>query len=373
MGLLKEVPPKKKSSRIQYDDYKERYYKEAYQNFVENEEYRTFCENPKIQEYARYKSKKTGEEESYYLFLQYLLDKQWNDLKAYANQNGIEIIGDLPIYPNFDSCEVANYPQYYQLEDGKMKYVSGASPDYFNAEGQKWGHPLYQFDEMKKDGYRYLLERYEEFLRRFDKIRIDHFRAFDTYYKIPIDKSAKDGFYVEGPGSDFFDKLFMKTTWDRFIVEDLGDIRPETEALRDKYHFTKMKIVQYTIDCQKKKDDYEDTTNMVIYTGNHDNNTIMGWYQHLSSQEQENLQDFLKEQGCYDSRIHLAMIKYCLKSIANYAIFPVQDIMGLDESARINLPGHELDGNWSWELLDFHDFEKSMHSFEEVVQSIFPS
>ena len=368
MGLLVRVEEKTRNSRIKYDNYKEKYYKEAYSKFKTNDEYDEFCKNCKIQEFAKYMAKRNNEEENYYLFLQYILDKQWKELKEYANKNGVKIIGDLPIYPNFNSCEVEYNSNCYELEEGKMKYVSGASPDYFNSEGQKWGHPLYNFSYMKKDGYKYLLDRYREFLKRFDMIRIDHFRAFDTYYKIPIDKPAKDGFYVEGPGSDFFDKLFEFTTWDRFIVEDLGDIRKETEILRDKYHFTKMKIIQYTIDCIKQKDIYEDSNNMVIYTGNHDNNTIVGWYNSLSQEQKEGLVEFLRKNNCLEEEINLSMIKYCLESVADYAIFPVQDIMGLDENSRINLPGHEFDNNWSWELINFNDFRKGMEKFRKIIE-----
>lgn len=360
MGLLKDVEYKSKNSRIKYDDFKEKYYKEAYNNFQECEEYIKFCTNSKISEFAKYMSKRENEDESYYLFLQYILDKQWRELKEYANKNDVEIIGDMPIYPDFNSCEVEYNSKCYELENGSMKFVSGASPDYFNSEGQKWGHPLYDFKYMKKDNYLYLLERYKEFLNRFDIVRIDHFRAFDTYYKIPIDKTAKDGFYVEGPGSDFFDKLFEFTLPERFIVEDLGDIRKETEILRDKYNFTKMKIVQYTLDLKNKIDNYNDCENMVIYTGNHDNNTIVGWYNSLSNDEKENLLEFLKLNDCYNERINVAMINYCLKSQAKYAIFPVQDIIGLDENSRINLPGHEYEDNWSWELLDFEELKNNI-------------
>ncbi len=360
MGLLSEVLEKEKKTRIKYDNYKEKYYLEAFDNFKEDNGFRDFIRNEKIVEFAKYMSDKEGKKEKYYLFLQYILDKQWNELKQYAHDNGVKIIGDMPIYPDFDSCEVKNNPECYQLENGKMEYVSGASPDYFNEEGQKWGHPLYNFDYMEKNNFAYLLERYQEFLNRYDVIRIDHFRAFDTYYKIPINKSAKDGWYVLGPGFKFFDELFKMTTWDRFIVEDLGDIRKETENLRDKYNFTKMKILQYTLDPLNKVDNYDDKRNMVFYTGNHDNNTIVGWFNGLSKVEKGRLKEFLKEHGCEDEKINYALIKYVLKSKARLVIFPVQDIIGLDENSRINLPGYTLDDNWSWELLDFDDFKKNM-------------
>ncbi len=366
LGLIKKAAPRPKKSRIHYDNYKETYFEEAYRSFQPSLEFLEFSKKVEIQEYAKYRSEKTGKEENYYLFLQYLLEKEWQDLLAYAHQKNVQIIGDLPIYPDFDSAEIKFHSSYYELENRQRKYVSGASPDYFNEEGQKWGHPLYDFHRMKVDHYSYLLKRYQEFLNRFDKIRIDHFRAFDTYYKIPIEKSAKEGFYVEGPGKDFFDQLFTFTTPDRFLVEDLGDIRKETEQLRDYYHFCKMKIMQYTIDCKEEKDTYEDTENMVIYTGNHDNHTIVGWYQNLSKEEQIGLRRFLQEQDCREEEIHLACIHYCLKSKAKYAIFPVQDIMGLEDDARINLPGEEVEANWSWKLLDFEEFRKSMKVFQEL-------
>lgn len=322
-----------------------------------NEEYIEFCLDDKMQEFAEYMSTREGNSKEYYLFIQYILHKQWRELKKFANEKGVKIIGDLPIYPDFNSCEVKYNAKYYDLVNGKMEYVSGASPDYFNSKGQKWGHPLYDFSQMKLDNYKYLVDRYIKFLELFDIIRIDHFRAFDSYYKVPINKSAKEGFYVEGPGTAFFDELFKYTTSDRFIVEDLGDIRKETEELRDKYNFTKMKILQYTLNLKTKQDEYDDSNNMVVYTGNHDNNTIMGWYNSLSNLEKKNLELFLNEHKCYDEKINYALIKYCLNSNAKIVIIPVQDIIGLDEKSRINLPGHEFEDNWSWELLDFEELK----------------
>lgn len=360
MGLLDKVKKKCKSDRIIYDSFKEEMYKEAYQNFKINNEYIEFCKNIEIQRYAEYMSERENCQKEYHLFLQYILDKQWKELKEYANTNNVKIIGDLPIYPDYNSCELKYNSKYYDLVDGKMEYVSGASPDYFNSEGQKWGHPLYNFNEIKKDNYSYLIKRYKEFLDRFDVIRIDHFRAFDTYYKIPIDDIAKNGHYVQGPGEEFFNELFKYTTSDRFIVEDLGDIRKETEELRDKYNFTKMKILQYTLNLKTAEDEYDDNINMVVYTGNHDNNTIVGWFNSLNEQEKQNLKKILLNNNCYDEKINVALIKYCLKSNARMVIIPVQDIIGLDENSRINLPGHEFDDNWSWQLLDFNDLKTNI-------------
>lgn len=363
MGLITKVKKKAKSDRITYDDFKEEMYKEAYKNFKEDKEYVEFCENIEIQRYAEYMYEIGKDSKEYNLFLQFILDKQWKELKEYANKNNVKIIGDLPIYPDYNSCELKYNSRYYDLVDGKMEYVSGASPDYFNSEGQKWGHPLYNFKEIKKENYAYLIKRYIEFINRFDIVRIDHFRAFDTYFKIPINSNAKSGYYVEGPGEEFFDELFKYTTSNRFIVEDLGDIRKETEELRDKYNFTKMKILQYTLNLNTLKDEYDDSNNMVFYTGNHDNNTIIGWFNGLKEIEKDNLKKFLLNNNCYYDKINVALIKYCLKSNARMVIIPVQDILGLDENSRINLPGHEHDGNWSWQLLDFNSFKENIVEF----------
>lgn len=361
MGLLESVKERRVTNKVIYDNYKEKYYKRAFRNFKVTEEFLRFSLNPKMREFAKYMAEREDGKEEYYLFLQYILDKQWRELKEYANENNVKIIGDLPIYPAFNSCEVKCYPEYYELVDGKMEYVSGASPDYFNKNGQKWGHPLYNFKEMQKDKYNYLIERYEEFLKRYDVVRIDHFRAFDTYYKIPIDKEAKDGYYEEGPGEDFFDELFEIATPDRFIVEDLGDIRKETERLRDRYSFPKMKVLQYTINLKTLQDEYKDTNNMVVYTGNHDNNTIIGWYNSLNYIDKENVRMFLMNKGCNYEKINVAFIKYCLKSKAKIVIVPVQDIIGLDETSRINVPGDEYGDNWCWKLTDFEDFKANIN------------
>lgn len=362
LGLIKNVKYKEKNSRIIYDNFKEEMYKDAYSNFKKDKEYFEFANNKNIQEFALFMKEVNNEEIDYTLFLQYILDKQWKELKEYANVHGVKIIGDLPIYPNYNSVEVKYHARFYDLVDGKMEYVSGASPDYFNSEGQKWGHPLYNFEEIKKDNFKYLIDRYKEFLNRYDIIRIDHFRAFDSYYKIPVEKNAIEGHYEKGPGSLFFDELFKITTSDRFIVEDLGDITKSVIELRDKYDFTKMKILQYTLNTDTKKDEYDDSKNMVVYTGNHDNNTIIGWYNELTQKQQENLNSFLIENDSLSlgEPINESIIRYALKSNAKYVIIPVQDILGLDESARINIPGHEYDNNWSWELIDLTEFKEKI-------------
>lgn len=360
MGLVKNLECKKKSSRITYDNFKMKYYKEAYNNFIGTEEYEYFKDNRKIIQYAEYMSSTTGEKKEFYVFLQYILDKQWNELKEYANSKNVKIIGDMPIYPAFNSSEVKYNPECFELENGKMVYMAGTPPDYFNEDGQKWGNPIYNFEKIKEYNYMYLLDRYKEYLRRFDVIRIDHFRAYDSFFRIPINGSAKKGYYTDGPSYGFFDELFKITTPDRFIIEDLGEIREETIKLRDHYNFTRQKILQYTIDLDCLTDKESDIENIVVYPGNHDCHTIRGWYEGLKAKEKLKLRKFLMKNKCNFWNINKGIIEYSLKSKARIAIIAAQDILELDDSARINLPGCDGIENWSWEMLDFETFRKKV-------------
>lgn len=360
MGLIKTPACKEKKSRITYDKFKLKYYKEAYNNFVGNDEYNTFKENKRIVQYADYMSSTTGEEQEYYIFLQYILDMQWNKLKEYANSKGVKIIGDMPIYPSFNSSEVKYNPECFELENGKMVYMAGTPADYFNEDGQKWGNPVYNFEKIKEYNYVYLLERYKEYLRRFDIIRVDHFRAYDSFFRIPINGTAKNGYYTDGPSYGFFDELFKFTTPERFIIEDLGEIREETIKLREHYNFTRQKIFQYTINLDNLIDFDSDIENIVIYPGNHDCHTLLGWYKGLTVKEKIRLRMFLNKNKCNFLNINKGIIQYCLKCKAKIAIIAAQDILNLDDSARINLPGCEGVENWSWEMLDFNEFRKKI-------------
>lgn len=360
MGLIKNPATKEKNSRITYDKFKFKYYKEAYNNFVGTEEYEEFKRNRKITQYAEYMSSTTGEEQEYYIFLQYILDKQWNELKNYANSKNVRIIGDMPIYPAFNSSEVKYNSECFELENGKMVYMAGTPADYFNENGQKWGNPIYNFEKIKEYNYMYLLDRYKEYLKRFDIVRIDHFRAYDSFFRIPINGSAKNGFYTDGPSYDFFDRLFEITTPERFIIEDLGEIREETIKLREHYNFTRQKIFQYTINLDNLTDFDSDVENMVIYPGNHDSQTILGWYKTLNSKQKRNLRKFLSKNKSNYLNINKGIIKYCLKAKAKLAIIAVQDILCLDDQARINLPGCDGIENWSWQMLDFKELRKKI-------------
>lgn len=352
---LNELP---RTNRVVYNNLKEKYYKKAYSRFKSTEEFENFKSNIKICQYAEYINKKSGENIEYTFFLQYILDKQWKELKKYANKKNIKIIGDMPIYPAFESAEVLYNPQCFQLENGKMEYVSGVAPDNQYPDGQVWGNPVYDYKYLENNNYKYLLERYDEFLRRFDIVRIDHFIGYDVYYKIPNKQNAINGVYEQGPQYSFFDKLLKIASKDRFIVEDLGLVRESTIKLREHYGFMGSNIAPFSINLDKMDDIFFNKENIAVYTGTHDCNTIVGWYETLSMENKIKLIVFLKKNGCYNVNIHQAFIQYCLKSKANMVIIPVQDILGLGAEARINVPGKNLEENWTWKLVDFNDFRQ---------------
>ena len=343
-------------------DNKEKYYLEAYNNFNKTDEFENFAKNKEIQQYTEYVSKITGKEKEYFIFLQFVLLKQWMELKEYAHSKNVEIIGDMPIYPAFESAETAYNQQYYQTEDGEFKFESGTPPDMYSATGQKWNTPVYNIEEIKKDQYEYFINRYKYYVQLFDKVRIDHFRGYDSFYKIPINEPGTQGLYEDGLGYDFFNYLFNNEEIkpNQFIVEDLGDIRLETVQLRDYYGFMGQKIIQTSLDLDKIEDTYTSNENLMVVPGNHDTHTIRSWYESLSNDKKDNLKEFLKINNCSDTDTILGIIQYCFKSNSRIVAITVQDILGLDDSARINVPGTESENNWTWKLENFDDFKEKI-------------
>ena len=365
-GLIQNPEKREISDRVVYDNFKEKYYKEAFSNFSANKDYEKFIKCKEIIEYAEYMSSIRGESADYYLFLQYILYKQWIELKEYANSKNIKIIGDMPVYPVFNSAETKYHPECFEMENGEFTFESGTPPDYFNSDGQKWKSPVYNIDNIKKDNYKYLVNRFKYYLKLFDKVRVDYFRGYDSFFKIPIGKSGKEGFYTDGVSYGFFDELFKDgdVTIEDLIIEDLGDIRQETIALREHYGFTRQKILQFSIDLYNFYDKDNEDENVLVFPGNHDCQTIHGWYKTLNDDCKERLKEFLRRNECYDINVNIGIMQYCAKCKARIAIITVQDILGLDDSARINVPGAELNGNWSWKLIDFNDFEERIKDFK---------
>ena len=237
---------------------------------------------------------------------------------------------------------------------------------YFNSDGQKWGSPVYNVENIKKDNSRYLINRFEYYLGLFDKIRVDYFRGYDSFFRIPVNRSGQEGHYVDGVGYGFFNELLkdenVKTN--SLLVEDLGDIREETIRLREHYGFTRQKILQFTIDLDNLYDRDNESENVLLFPGNHDCQTIYGWYKSLSDEYKEKLKEFLRKNECYDINVNLGIIQYCMKCKAQIVIITVQDLLGLDDDSRINVPGTESDKNWSWKLKDFIELKERIKDFK---------
>ncbi len=339
-------------------NYKEKYYKEAFSKFSMTEDYYIFKSNINLLNYAKYMKEHYKVDEEYIMFLQYILDKQWNEIRNYANKKNVKIVGDMPIYPAMDSADVEGNLLCFQLNNGNAEYIAGVPPDDFNPNGQKWGNPVYNFDYIRKNNYSYLIERYKEYIKRFDVVRIDHFRAYDSFFKIPVSGDAKNGVYEKGPGYEFFDELLKIARPENFWVEDLGDIRKETIALKEHYNFLGQNITIYSIDINEKKDIAYDDEKIVNYISNHDTDTAVGWYNNLSFLNKLKLKKYFNIYGSSSFKINESFIKYLLNTRSKVSVFTVQDILGLDNNSRINRPGVESKDNWSWKLKSFDELEK---------------
>lgn len=287
----------------------------------------------------------------YYIFLQYLFFKQWTELKAYANKKGIKIIGDVPIYCSMDSVDMYANPRCFQLDPNrKPLFVSGVPGDYFNPEGQIWGNPLYDFNYMKQTKYHWWVQRLKHLTKLYDLIRIDHFRAFESYFAVPYgDKNVKRGKWRQGPGIDIFYE-FEKNDIDNLILEDLGDISDEVRALRKQTGLAGMKVMQFAFDGDSKNlhlpHDYE--KNSVAYLGTHDNDTFMSF---LDDKE-------MKDRFC--EYLHLPkntpndiVTKMAIENLIStnsvVCVLTMQDILCEGKESRINTPGTDK-GNWEYRL-----------------------
>lgn len=280
-------------------------------------------------------------------FLQYVFFRQWGRLKAYANTHGIQILGDLPIFVAFDSADVwANPDLFYLDEKGHPTVVAGVPPDYFSETGQLWGNPLYRWDVMKEQGFRWWVQRISKAMALYDMIRLDHFRGFEAYWEIPAgDETAVNGRWVKAPGEELFETIERELGKLPIIAEDLGLITPEVEALRLRFGFPGMKILQFAFSDPSNAylpHNYE--PNCVVYTGTHDNDTTRGWYASASPAEKDYMRRYL---GCGGQDPAWDLIRLGMMSVADRSIVPMQDLLSLGSEARLNTPGRPS-GNWSW-------------------------
>ncbi|MGC9134938.1 MAG: 4-alpha-glucanotransferase [Caldisphaera sp.] len=375
----------KSSNLINYDDVKKmkyHYFMDVYRSFKKEDDYYKFIEENKdwIYDYAlfisirnyigkrlydwpyeiktrnkdklKYYQEKLKKEIDFQIFLQYIFYKQWYNLKKYANKKGIKIIGDLPIYVNYDSADVWSHPEYFMLDE-KLNplFVSGVPPDFFSKTGQLWGNPIFNWDKIKEENFRWWIDRFIHTKKLYDVIRLDHFRGYVAYWEVPFgEETAINGKWVKGPGEELFKELLKKINDPNIIAEDLGLITPDVIELRDRFNFPGMKVLQFAFDGNPSND-YKphnyNNKNCIVFTGTHDNNTTIGWFQESGKKQK---MDFIKYiGGNLSEKINWAFIRLAMSSICDVSIIPMQDVLGLGKESRINTPG-TIGKNWKWKL-----------------------
>lgn len=294
--------------------------------------------------------KELGAEIEAQKFYQFIFYRQWFALKAECNQRRVKLIGDIPIFVAHDSADVwTNQDQFKLDEGGNPTVVAGVPPDYFSATGQHWGNPLYNWDLMIADGFRWWIQRIHAALETFDLARMDHFRGFASAWEIPgEDTTAERGRWVEAPGRELFNAVRTELGELPIIAEDLGVITRDVESLRDDFNFPGMRVLQFAFSSDAKNialpHNYQQ--HLVGYTGTHDNDTTVGWFANLDSAQREFCLKYLNTAG---DEIHWEFIRALFASVANTAIIPLQDVLGLGTEARMNLP-NSTEGNWSWRV-----------------------
>lgn len=408
-GLLSGLPPsfKEHTKSVDYDSvriFKEKYLREAFCNFcnkewLQEEDYQEFASQDWVYEYGVFRALKAANggvcwnewkqedkdwakertelaeeiemEAQYHMFLQYLFYRQWMQVKDAANEGGIEIMGDVPFYVGVDSVDVWAGKDNFLLDtDGRPVFIAGVPPDYFSATGQRWGNPIYDWDYMKEQDYQFWVDRIGYSSRLFDIIRIDHFRAFDTFWKIPATcPTAIEGEWIEAPGYEVIDTLIEKIPGLNLVAEDLGDLRPEVLELKDHYHLKGMKVQVFSIETKDKfaYDSFHDVENMIIYTGTHDNDTLMEWYQGLTTAARRKVRQFLKREGFKQGPVKDRLLAYTLACKAEYAVIPMVDIIGQGKEGHMNTPGTVGSPNWEWRISDFAAAEKGLNHYRKLI------
>ena len=290
--------------------------------------------------------------------------RQWMALKAYANNKNIQIMGDVPFYVGLDSLDVWGSREDFLLNDQwQPSFVAGVPPDYFSKTGQRWGNPIYNWDKIQEKGFSFWFDRLAYSSRLYDIVRIDHFRAFDTYWKIPATcDTAIEGEWLEAPGYALFDELYRRMPDIQIVAEDLGDLRPEVLTLRDHYHMMGMNIAEFTLLDPDKMAEHQ-----LIYTGTHDNQTVKGWYAGLSKKERVKVRRALEKYGYWGEPIDRRMVRFVYGSKASMAIIPLADLLGLGDEARLNSPGTLGSPNWEWRLENWTLTEKRSAFIRAVV------
>lgn len=394
-GYLKTVKNfNKDTDRVDYVEvrkFKEKYLRNAFKNQhdIETSEFKTFLANNYwLENYAKFHVlflknnyqewfnwdpsekydsyqhkfdyKKYEKEILFIEWCQFIAFKQYLALKEYANKLGILIMGDIPFYVGGMSSDVwADQDEFLLDESDAFTHVAGVPPDYFSVTGQRWGNPIYDWDQLKKEKYAFWMNRFNEASKVFDILRIDHFRAFDSYWKIPVTcPTAIEGTWEKGPGVDLLDTLQNSNIKINLVAEDLGDLFPSVLELRDHYNLPGMYVLEFNyLDPNLQID-----KNQIVYTGTHDNDTLIGWYESLTIEEKNQVKlknSVLKLKG---RNLTEKFLNYAYYSIADYVIIPIQDFLGLDGYSRMNVPGICCSPNWEFKLKNYKEFEKVLPS-----------
>lgn len=385
----------KVKEKIDYSKlYKTRYpiLRKAFKRFdSENKEFKKFCKNNKwLNNYALFMAlkdahngksflewerkyrlrflkelknfqKKNKEEILFHMFLQFIFFEQWKALKKYANKKGIQLIGDIPIYVALDSADVWAAPNLFQLdEDGYPRAVAGCPPDGFSSTGQLWGNPLYDWEAHRRESFAWWISRVTYLLQLYDVLRIDHFRGFDEYYAIPAgEETAAGGHWEKGPGLELFQKLEKALEKPAIIAEDLGYLNDSVRKLVKDTGYPGMKLVEFAFDSRDESSNdylpYRYEKNSVVYTGTHDNETVLGWLSSIQENERKAVLEYLDlEKEISDAELAKKIVRLAIASPSDLCIIPMQDYLGLGNEARINEPS-TLGKNWMWRMQKMSD------------------
>jgi len=301
-----------------------------------------------------------ADELEYHRFVQWIFERQWNELHERCAELGIGLVGDLPIFVAHDSADVWAHRELFFLDEtGRPTVIAGVPPDYFSATGQRWGNPLYRWDVLREDGYAWWIARFHQMLRRFDAVRLDHFIGFTRYWEIPADEpTAVNGRWVPGPGAHFFEAVQRALGPLPLIAEDLGAVTPEVTALRDQFAMPGIRILQFAFGTDPQAPTFKPHNyprNAAAYTGTHDNDTVVGWFydpgggasSRTPAQAEAERRFAMRYLGSDGAAVHWDMIRALYVSVAHLAIVPLQDVLGLGPEARMNRPGL-AEGNWEW-------------------------
>ena len=363
---------------------KTRYLKQAYQRFQPDEAFEHFCQEQAYWledfvlfmalletndgkewsewEYAlahrqpealNAQAEALKEDIQYHRFIQFKFFEQWKALRSYANGKGIQIVGDISIYVCYNSADVWASPRCFKLDPDSLKplYIAGVPPDYFSATGQLWGNPVYDWDYLQSTGFDWWIRRFKATLEYVDIVRIDHFRGFEAYWQVPAgEDNAINGEWIKAPGDAFFETLGQRLGSLPVLAEDLGIITPEVEELRDRFQFPGMRILLFAFaeDARNPYLPHNYVRNCAVYVGTHDNDTAVGWWHRAGAGEKQFLGEYLGvNSGEQVTEVNWALIRLAYSSVADLAIVQLQDILGLDNSGRMNDPSTPV-GNWRW-------------------------